>query len=342
MRSFKIGRAGILLGASAMAVVLALPVSSVSASKAPTQPRVTTGGALHVLVSSAELTAVINPEGFPTSYYFQYGPTTAYGLQTPIVSVGSGNVALKVGQPVSGLQPSVVYHYRAVALYGAGRVLYGRDRPLSLSNGKPKIELAKIPPVVVGTPFVLSGTLTGATVANRTVTLQASPYPYLEAFTNIGPPAVTNAFGRFAFRISNLTSNTQFRAITVELNPLYSRTITVGAAVRVTLHARSSSAGLVRLYGTVSPAAVGAHVYFQLEKLARPGPKATEQGASTKFVSQFSAVVKRGTRTTSRFSAIVKVRHGGRYRAYVKLLSGRLTSGYSTQIVVLHASKAKH
>jgi hypothetical protein len=58
-------------------------------------------------------------------------------------------------------------------------------------------------------------------------------------------------------------------------------------------------------------------------------------------VTQFSTVVKRGTRTTSRFSAIVKVRRTGRYRAYVKLPAGRLFSGYSIQTVVLHASKAK-
>jgi len=342
IRSFKIGRASILLCAGAMTAMLALPIGSAVASKAPTHPRVTTSGALHVLVSSAELTAVINPEGFATSYYFQYGPTPAYGLQTPTVSVGSGTLPLKVGQPIGGLV-GAVYHYRAVAVYGPGRlVLPGLDREFALSAGKPKIELAKVTPVVVGTPFEVTGTLTGVAVANRTVTLQASPFPYLEAFTSIGPPALTNASGRFAFRIAHLTTSTQFRAVTVELNPVYSPVITVRAAPRVTLHARSSGVGLVRLYGTVSPAAVGARVSFQLEKLVRPGPKASEEEASTKFVTQFSTVVKRGTRTTSRFSAIVKVRHGGRYRAYVKLPPGRLTSGYSTQTVVLRASKTKH
>jgi hypothetical protein len=342
MRRFKIGRASILLCACLTAAMLALPVGSVVAAKAPTQPRVATGAALHALISSAELTAVINPLGFATSYYFQYGPTVAYGLQTPAVSIGSGNLKMKVGQSVGGLRQGIVYHYRAVAAFAPGRFVFGRDRSFTVAGSKPKLELAKIPQVVVGTPFELTGTLTGFGNANRTVTLQASPFPYLEAFTAIGPPAVTNAFGRFAFRVANLTRSTQFRVVTVDLNPLYSTVITVGAAVRVTLHVRSSGVGLVRLYGTVSPAAVGAHVSFQVEKAVRPGRKASEEETTTKFVSQFSTIVKRGTRTTSRFSAIVKVRHGGRYRAFVRLPAGRLVSGYSTQTVVLRAPKTKH
>jgi hypothetical protein len=209
------------------------------------------------------------------------------------------------------------------------------------TGGEPKLELDKVPQVVVGTPFLLTGTLTRVSSTNGTVTLQASPYPYLEAFTDIGPAAVVNAFGRFAFRVANLTGSTQFRAVSAGLSPLFSNVITVGAAVRVTLHARTSSAGLVRLYGTVSPAAVGAHVFFQVERAVRP-KSSEEETTTTKFVTQFSTVAKRGTPASSRFSAIVKVRHGGLYRAYVKLRAGRLASGYSTQTVFLRVSKAKH
>ena len=342
MRSFKIGRASVVLCACVTGATLALPSGSALASKAQTHPRVVTGGALHAVISSAELTAVVNPEGFATSYFFQYGPTPAFGLQTPTVSLGSGTAKIKVGQSIGGLHQGVLYYYRAVAAYPPGRFVFGKERTFALTGGKPKLELTKLAQVVVGTPFVLSGTLTGLNNANRTVMLQASPFPYLEAFTTIGPPAVTNALGRFAFRVANLTGSTQFRAVTADVNPLFSLVITVGASVKVTLHARSSGVGLVRLYGTVSPAAVGAHVSFQLEKPVRPGKKASEEEGARKFVSQFSTIVKRGTRTISRFSAIVKVRHTGRYRAYVKVRPGKLVSGYSIQTVVLHAPKAKH
>src|SRR5712671_1159885 len=107
MSSRKIGRwmavgAALLTGALA-----AMPASAVTLEP---RPRVFTGKASYVLTSSALLTAVVNPNGVPTSYYFRYGPTAAYGSQTPTVSVGSGVTKVKVGQPVSGLQQGVVYH----------------------------------------------------------------------------------------------------------------------------------------------------------------------------------------------------------------------------------------
>jgi hypothetical protein len=114
--------------------------------------------------------------------------------------------------------------------------------------------------------------------------------------------------------------------------------VTVFAGVRVTLRARTSrQSGLVRVYGTVTPAVVGAQVFLQLHKAVRPG----KNEVTARFVTQFSTVTKKATRTYSRFSVVVSVRQGGRYRAYVKPTSkGPLASGYSSTLV-LHASPAK-
>jgi hypothetical protein len=69
---------------------------------------------------SATLEATINPHGAPTSYYFQYGPTTAYGSEAPAPPgnpIGSGTADVEVTpQHVAGLAPGTVYHYRAVAV----------------------------------------------------------------------------------------------------------------------------------------------------------------------------------------------------------------------------------
>jgi hypothetical protein len=97
---------------------------------------------------------------------------------------------------------------------------------------------------------------------------------------------------------------------------------------------------LVRLFGTVTPAAVGAQVEFQLEKAVRPG-KSEESETATRFVNQFVTVVKKARRTFSRFSLIVKIRHSGRYRAFVKLTRGPLASGISAQTVYIHAAPVK-
>jgi hypothetical protein len=326
-------------------VLAAAALSASPAQAALGKPTVGTGQAQHVLISSALLTGIVNPNGIPTSYYFQWGPSTAYGLQTPTVSVGAGTTRVKVGQAVVGLQRGVVYHFRIVAIYGQNQVAIGKDRSFVVTSTGLKFELAKAPTVVVGTPFVLRGTLTGPGAANHTVILQASPFPYLQPFTTIGLPGATDAFGRFAFRVAHLSKNTQFRVITTDPRPVYSRVLTVHAAVRVTLHVRSSGRpGLVRLYGTVTPAAVGAQVSFQLLKAVRPGrsqESEEESETAVRYVTLFRTVAKKATRGFSRFSLIVKVKRGGRYRALVKVRPGPVVSGASTQTVVLHAPSSK-
>lgn len=341
MRTYEIGRRIVLIASILAAGVLALAVASQAASVTPKpkKPHVSTGGARHVLGTSAQLTGTIEPNGQETSYYFQWGPTIAYGSQTPTQSAGNGTAKVKVGPPISGLQPGTAYHYRLVALYGAGQVIYGHDRTFTAKGAALKFEITKIPQVVVGVPFILSGALRGQGSPGHQIVLQASPFPYTQAFTTIGLPGRTDATGRFSFRVANLSTSTAFRVITLDARALYSPVITVHAALHVTLSVRSSGhAGLVRLYGTVTPAAVGAPLLIQLRKPIKPG-KPTKSEATTRFASQFSTVVKKGGRTFSRFSIVVKVLHTGRYRAFVKLRSGGPLVSGASQTVVLHGTK---
>jgi hypothetical protein len=103
----------------------------------------------------------------------------------------------------------------------------------------------------------------------------------------------------------------------------------------------SGHLGLVRLFGTVTPAAVGAQVEIQLEKKVRPRAGSEETEPAIRFATQFTTVVKKAGRTFSRFSLVATVRHGGHYRAFVKLKPGPLVSGSSTQTVLLHAAPTK-
>lgn len=83
-------------------------------------PAATTGPASAVGVRSAQLTGSINPQGRATSYFFVYGPTTAYGSRTPISAAGFGTGAVGVSQSVGALQARTTYHYRLVASSSAG------------------------------------------------------------------------------------------------------------------------------------------------------------------------------------------------------------------------------
>lgn len=308
-------------------------------------PIVSTSTVNHVRGSSAVLNGTVNPRGAVTTYYFQYGPTVAYGSQTTPASLPAGTANVKVGQTVTGLLAG--YHYRLVATNPSGTT-DGHDRILGSKSSKPKFDVPKSStPTVFGSVFVLSGTLSGTGSANRQLVLQANPYPYLTPFTNVGVPTVTNAKGLFSFRVASLSASTEFRVSTLDPRPLYSTVVTQDVAPRVTLKVHSTSRkGLVRLYGTVTPAEVGARVYFQLGKaVLRPGKseKKSEKKSetTTKFATQFSSVVKRGTNAISRFSAVVNVVHGGRYRALVQVRKGALVAGSSQTVVLSAAPNAK-
>jgi hypothetical protein len=338
MRTRMIGR---LLAAALLAgAALGLPSATPAATTKLGPPLVSTGAVKQARGSTATLLGAVNPRGSVTSYHFQYGPTSAYGSQSTPASIPAGFARVKVGQFVRGLLPG--YHYRLVASNASGSK-NGRDRiyfPKTTTSSK--LTLAKSSgPTVFGSPYTLAGTVSGTGAGNRRIQLQASPFPFLAAFEAVGAPIVTNVAGAFSFHLASLSTSTQFRVNTLDPRPLYSPIVTQHVAVRVILKVRSSRRkGFVRLYGTVTPAEVGARVSFQLRKPVRPGSSEKASERTTRFVSQFTTVVKRATKTISRFSAVVSVRHTGRYRAYVQVKKGPLVSG-SSATVVLHAATGK-
>jgi hypothetical protein len=123
-------RLGLIGGLGLAVLVLALPGVASAAS-----PSVTTGGVGSVKTTSATLKASVNPHGQRTVYFFQYGVTTAYGVDTRSKSAGSGTRAVAVSTAISRLTPGTVYHYRVVAS-NAGGTTFGKDRRFKTA-GKP-------------------------------------------------------------------------------------------------------------------------------------------------------------------------------------------------------------
>lgn len=344
MRNLKIGRwisPGAAVSVSAALVALsvptaltatsdALPASAASAAKASSKPpSAATEGATQVSGSAATLNGTVNPRGAESSCYFQYGATTAYGAQTPTVGVGNGAVQVKVSQPISGLQLGTTYHYRVVVVTSTGTIVTGQDRVFTTRKIPLKLKLAKLlGPVPYRGRFTIEGVLEGTGASGHQVVLQNSPFPYLGGFSNIGGPLFTSAAGLFSFSVAGLTQNTELRVATLDSPPISSGAMTVHVAVRVTLHMRPTGRkGYVRLYGTVTPAVVGAPVAFQL---IRPGFGPATAGGT---------VVKRASASTGRFSSVVFIRHGrgGPYRALVQVANGKLVSGSSPTVLLRSA-----
>jgi hypothetical protein len=87
----------------------------------------TTGAATGIGPTSATLMGSITEIGVPTSYRFEYGPTTAYSSETQAIDLGSEVTVLPVAATLDGLSPGTTYHFRVVATNKAG-VGYGHDQ----------------------------------------------------------------------------------------------------------------------------------------------------------------------------------------------------------------------
>jgi hypothetical protein len=90
-------------------------------------PPVTTKPATAVNQLDAVLNGTVNPKEEVTDYYFEYGPSTAYGSTTPATRAGYGNETVEVHDEIAGLQYGVTYHFRVVATNYLG-TSKGEDR----------------------------------------------------------------------------------------------------------------------------------------------------------------------------------------------------------------------
>ncbi len=57
----------------------------------------------------------MNPRSLATTYFFQYGPTAAYGAQTAPSSLAAGVAAVQVTGAPGALVPATTFHVRLVA-----------------------------------------------------------------------------------------------------------------------------------------------------------------------------------------------------------------------------------
>jgi hypothetical protein len=96
----------------------------------PEPPSVTTGLFAALTDSSVQLSGSINPRGYETVYFFEYGTTSGvYANQFPIIpdSVGKGIIDLEVTAEIVPLSADQRYYYRLVAI-NSGGTSYGEER----------------------------------------------------------------------------------------------------------------------------------------------------------------------------------------------------------------------
>ncbi len=129
-------------------------------------PTVATWPVQEVGSGRATLHGYVSPHGIATSYWFEYGTTTAYGASAPVPEGSVGESGQAVAETVGELQGETVYHYRLVARNADGTT-YGPD--YAFSTGVPSV--ATVTPATGSedggeTVRITGANLTGATLVH--------------------------------------------------------------------------------------------------------------------------------------------------------------------------------
>lgn len=90
-------------------------------------PVVATGSAYWTYQTQALVAGTLNARNAATTYWFEYGPTTAYGSETDGLPLDGGVKAVPVYGNIAGLSSHTTYHFRLAAQNPFGTT-YGADR----------------------------------------------------------------------------------------------------------------------------------------------------------------------------------------------------------------------
>jgi hypothetical protein len=175
---------------------------------AASSPSVVTGRVTGRTQTAAMLHGAVNPNGRATTYVFQYGLTTAYGLETVSLPAGKQSLFVAVKARARGLIPGTVYHYRLVAINRSG-ISVGRDRRFR-SAGPPPPATATGPATDVTST---AATVTGVINPNHAVTTWEFQYGLTTAYTDQTIAATLPAGSvpvSVASRLTGLTPGTVF------------------------------------------------------------------------------------------------------------------------------------
>src|SRR5437762_1242253 len=140
-------------------VISATPTPTPTPPNGP--PIVTTNPAGFIASFSAILKGSLNPDGLSTTFHFEYGTTSSYGLTTA-PQTHTGDTSRPVSANINSLAAHTTYHFRIVASNTAGTT-FGSDRTFTTLSPTG-------PPVVTTNP--------ATSIASVSATLDGSVDPH--------------------------------------------------------------------------------------------------------------------------------------------------------------------
>jgi hypothetical protein len=142
---------------ASLAAAGALAVATAQANDGEEGPVAQTLAPSDVTTTSATLHGTVDADKRPTTYWFDLGPTTAYGAHTQAATTDKP-APIAVQSSVSGLAKGAVYHVRMVALNSHGLSL-GADLTFTASAS---VGPALAPPLPAAPPLGPAGAPAGA------------------------------------------------------------------------------------------------------------------------------------------------------------------------------------
>ena len=307
MRGISSGRTLALLG-----VIVVAGLATHTSAALAVAPTVATQAATGVTIQAATLRGTVNPRSLATTYFFQYGPTAAYGAQTAPASLAAGAAAVRVTGAAGALVPATTYHFRLVATNATGTSVTA-DRTFRTPAQTLRVTLGATPnPTSFGGPTTLVGTVTGTGAAGRPVQIQQRAFPFAGGFANVGNALVTDAGGRFSMAVLSLPVTTQFRARITDRAGIVSPVLPVGARAVVGTRVTSTSVrrgGRVHFSGTVRPSEPGRGIAIQKRRDGR-------------WITVAGTVARPGGAGFAIYGKTIRVRRGGLYRVFLGTGSG--------------------
>jgi alpha-tubulin suppressor-like RCC1 family protein len=168
--------------------------------------------------TGATLNASVTPEGSPTTVYFEYGLSSAYGNASTTTNIGNGWSPVSVSRTITGLIGGQIYHYHVVASNAVG-VAYSADLTFATTT---EPEVATLAATNIGP---VSATLNASVRPN---TLSTIAYFEYGLTTNYGNTTAPQGLGNstnlvsVGITVSNLIRVTtyHFRAVATNATAL--------------------------------------------------------------------------------------------------------------------------
>jgi hypothetical protein len=192
------------------------------------RPLVSTGSASGLTSNSATLAGTVDPNGHAAGWYFQYGTTSGYGVQTPTRSSSSRTGSRNVTEAIGNLKPGTTYHYRLVASNGVG-TSFGNDTTFTTA-GPPLTLATSTSSVVLSGSAMLSGKVSSGR-SSESVVVFAQRYAS-GSFVAVAT-LLTDAGGTWTLRVRPRIATTYKAVWSGNTSP----TLTIGVHPAVSLRA---------------------------------------------------------------------------------------------------------